>query len=309
MKPLPIFLFGFVVVTLSIVSCSGSPNAVIDKRGVIGISLLSDSDPFFIQMSKAMEAHAKAAGYEVIIAWANRTPQAKQVDDFVEQGVNAIVLSPVNPAIAASIRRANGRGIPVFTADIALLEPGVEIVSHVATDNYRGGQLAADAMFQALQGSGRVAIVDHPTVDSAILRARGFLQRAAELHQKEGGKFEVVTSPRRESHVSWLQPEQILREQPDIDGVFALNDMLALDVVEELEKQNKLDDVVVVGFDGLPPALEAVDAGKITAEVLQHPELIAERVVNAIVAYRAGQDVPPEHLISPTIQRFHRQNE
>jgi ribose transport system substrate-binding protein len=308
-KPHPICLFGFLVVTLSLVCCSGSPSTEIDKRGVIGISLLFDSDPFFIQMSEAMEAHAKAAGYEVNITWANRTPQEKQVDDFVEQGVNAIVLSPANPAVAASVRRANGRGIPVFTADIALLARGVEIVSHVATDNYRGGQLAADAMFQALQGSGRVAIVDHPTVDSAILRARGFLQRAAELRQKEGGTFEVVTDPGRGSHISWFQPQQILRDQPDIDGVFALNDILALQVVEELEKQNKLDDVVVVGFDGLPPALEAVDAGKITAEVLQHPELIAERVINAIVAYRAGQDVPPEHLISPTIQRSRRQNE
>ena len=75
-----------------------------------------------------------------------------------------------------------------------------------------------------------------------------------------------------------------------------------------LEKENKLDDVVVVGFDGRPDALQALNEGKITADVVQHPELIAEMVISAIVDYRAGKDVPAGQLISPTVERSHRQD-
>ena len=101
--------------------------------------------------------------------------QHHQVSDFITRRVDAIVLSPCDSkSIGTAIAEANQAGIPVFTVDIAALASGIKVVSHVATDNFGGGKMAATAMIEALTDGGKVAILDHPEVESVILRVNGF---------------------------------------------------------------------------------------------------------------------------------------
>src|SRR5919108_481439 len=85
-------------------------------------------------------------GYEVLVVSGENDAarQNQQVEDFVARRVDAIVLSPCDSkAVGQSVRKANAAGVPVFTVDIACLDPGAEVVAHVATDNYSGGRQAA----------------------------------------------------------------------------------------------------------------------------------------------------------------------
>ena len=82
---------------------------------------------------------------------------------------DAIVLAPCDSkAVGTVIAEANKAGIPVFTVDIAALATGAKVVSHVATDNLSGGNLAAQAMIEALGGKGKVAIIDHAAKDASL---------------------------------------------------------------------------------------------------------------------------------------------
>lgn len=301
-RPLQLSLLA-ALIGLAIVGCN-RPGSRRQKKPVIGVSLLAQ-DAFFEKMAEGFREHGRKADYQVIVTWADSDAkrQQAQVDDFLKRGVAAIVLCPVDRTVADSVRRANAQSIPVFTADIALLADGVNVVCHVATDNYRGGQLAADAMHRALKGSGRVAVIDHPSVDSVILRVRGFRQRLAELRKKHGSKVEFVHGggPAGRRGRWFSSAQDVLQKEPEIDGIFAITDALALQAVEALKAANKLQEVAVVGFDGQPDALLAVTTGELAADVLQQPRRIAQMVVQAIDDYRAEIDVPATQLIAPAL--------
>lgn len=285
---------------------SSAPSAAVKSESVIGVSLLRLSDPFFIDMADAMKARAAELGYRVEVVSGEVDParQRNQVEDFVTKRVAAIILCPVDSkAIGTSIARANEAGIPVFTADIAVVADGAKIVSHIATDNFAGGKLAAEAMFEAIGGVGPIAIVDHPEVESVIMRTRGFEERLAELNREKGASVEVVKKlPCLGARDKAFQvAEAILQAHADLKGIWAINDQSALGVVAALEKANLVGKVKVVGFDGQPEALEAMKAGKMSGDVVQHPREIGKKAIEAVSDYGRGKDVPAQTLIPPTL--------
>lgn len=281
-------------------------NAANDERKpLIGVSLLTLADPFFITMKDAMAAEAEAQGYELTVVAAEKDPakQMNQVDDFLTRKVAAIVLCPADSkSIGTAIAKANDAGVPVFTADIAALTDNVEVVSHIATDNYAGGKLAAAAMHDALGGTGKIAIIDHPEVESVIARTRGFEEGLVEQAGDEDGVEVVAKLPCQGARDrAFNVMEDILQSHSDIRGVFCINDQTALGAIAALEKADRLADIVVVGFDGLPEARAALEAGKMYADVLQHPDQIGRNAIRSVAAYTKGKDIPAEQLIAPTL--------
>ena len=104
--------------------------------------------------------------------------QISQIEDFVTQKVDAIIVCPVDSrGIGKGIKTANAAGIPVFTADIAALEG--EVVCHIASDNIAGGKLAGDYLAKLLNGKGQVAIINQPIVTSTLDRVQGFREALA----------------------------------------------------------------------------------------------------------------------------------
>jgi ribose transport system substrate-binding protein len=205
------------------------------------------------------------------------------------------VLSPVDSrSIGTSIKAANQAGIPVFTADIASLDPNAKVVSHVATDNYGGGKLAGEAMVKALNGQCEVAIITHPEVESVIQRAKGF----KEIVSKSPGIKIVAELPGRgERDTSFATAQDILQSHPNLDGIFAINDPSALGAVAAIEKAGKAGKIKVIGFDGMPEAKQAVKDGKIYADVVQYPDRIGQMTIQAITRYMDGEKVPSQTLI------------
>ncbi len=242
MKACPPLLWTLFVVLALFVGCgspanpkpeAGSPGQKSTATRTIGLSVLTMNNPFFKEIADTMADAASKRGYDVIAVSGDNDPakQQNQVKDFIVKKVNAIVLCPCDSkAVAPAIREATAAGIPVFTADIACLDPDAGVVTHIATDNKQGGRMAADAIVEALGGRGQVAILDYPEVESVILRTKGFKERLAELNQKPGVKVEVVAQlpGGGDRAVSFKTMQDILQSQPGVNGVFAVNDPSAL---------------------------------------------------------------------------------
>jgi ribose transport system substrate-binding protein len=268
-------------------------------RPRIGVSLLTMTNPFFKEMADAMEAEGKRRGFDVLVTAGELDParQRDQVQDFLVRKVSAIVLSPCDSrSVATSISEANAAGVPVFTADIACLEPGVKVVSHVATDNLEGGRLAGRKVVEALGGKGKVAFIHHPEVESALQRGRGFREELA----KAPGISLVATLPGAgDKAKSRAAAQDLLQAHADLDAIFGVNDPTALGAIAAIEGAGRAGRVKVVGFDGQPEARQAIKDRKLLATVLQYPRQIGEKTIEAIARYMAGEKVPPETLIPP----------
>ena len=263
----------------------------------IGVSVLTSSNPFFEHMSDAMVAEGKKQGYDVNITSGDNDPakQKGEVDDFIVKKVSAIVLCPCDSrSVGTTIVEANNAGIPVFTADIANLDKTGKVVSHVATDNLAGGKLAGEAIVEALGGKGKVAIIDHPEVESAMLRSKGF----REVIAKNPGITIVGDLPGEgERDIAFKAAQDVLEKNPDLAGIFAINDPMALGTVAAIEKAGRTGKIKVISFDGDKEARQAVKDGKIYADVVQYPDKIGQLTIDHIADYLAGKAVDPQMLI------------
>jgi ribose transport system substrate-binding protein len=278
-------------------------------KPVIGVSLLTLTNPFFQSLGNGIKDEAERRGYRVVLASADLDigKQKNQVSDFIVQDAAAIVVTPVDSkSIGTSIAEANRAGIPVFTADIKATAEGVKVVGHVATDNYQAGRTAARALLEALGGrAAKVGVLDHPEVESVLMRTRGFLDELEEQRAKSGANVQVVSRlPAGGAKDRGFQVAQdMLQAHPDLDAIFAINDPSALGAVAAIENAGKAGKIVVVSIDGLPEGRQAIRDGKIYADAIQHPDEIGQKTVEAIDGYMSGAETPPEVLIPTDVYR------
>lgn len=276
---------------------SAKQSGAAEPRLTVGVSLLTRTHPFYQELEAGLLEAAEARGYKLLVT-AGEFDVAKQKDqlnDFIVQKVHAIIVSPCDSrSIGTAIQAANDAGIPVFTADIACLAEGVKVVTHVASDNVAGGRLAAQAVIQAVGGQGKVAIIDHPEVESVLQRVRGFEE---ELAKAPGIQVAAKLNGHGVKDQAFRTAEDILQSHPDLAAFFGINDDCALGALAAVEKAGKTGRVVIIGFDAVPEAREAIQAGKIYADVIQKPREIGMKTIEAIDAYTSGGQVEPVVLI------------
>ncbi len=279
-------------------------------KGTIAVSVLTLTNPYFKVIADTVMDEAAKKGYEVLVTSGefDVAKQQNQVKDFIVKKVSAIILCPCDSrSIGPAIQEATTAGIPVFTADIACLAPGVKVVSHIATDNYGGGKQAANAMIEALgEAGGKVVILDFKQAESCLLRVKGF-KEVVEKHNegRMSGKIEIVAELPGDGKKDqgFKCAEDALQAHPDMAGIFAINDPSALGAQAALEKAGKASQIKIVGFDGQPEGKQGIKEGKIYADPIQFPDRIGRMTVDSIMAYFAGEDVPPEQLIPTALYR------
>ncbi len=275
----------------------------------IGVSLLTLDNPFFKVIGDHITSAGKENGYEVTVVSGDKdvAKQGNQIKDFIVQGVSAIVLSPCDSkAIVPVIQEANAAGIPVFTVDIPCNEPGVKITTQIATNNLGGGREAGEAMIEALgESGGQVAVLHLKQVESCQLRAQGF-KDVIEAHNAAGkAKIEIVAELESggAKDLGYKATEDILQSNPDLRGIFAINDPAALGARAALEKAGKAQQVKIIGFDGQPEGKQAIKDGKIYADPIQFPDKMGDQIVDAIVRHSKGETLPPQILIPTSLYR------
>ena len=255
-----------------------------------------------------MKKVAAEKGYEVMMVSGDMdvAKQSNQVKDFITRGVAAIVLTPCDSrGIGPAIQEANKAGIPVFTADIACIAENAKVVTHVATDNYTGGRQACIAMVEALNGQGKVGILDFPQVESVMLRTKGFRDELEEQKTKNNVTIEIVSVLPGDGakDKSFKSTQDLLQAHPDIRGIFAINDPSALGAYAALENAGKTEQIKIVGFDGQNDGKIAIRDGKIYADPIQFPKRIGEETFASILKYFEGDKVEAQILIPTALYR------
>lgn len=252
----------------------------------IGFSISTLNNPFFVTLSDGAQAQADEMGAELIVidAQDDAAKQASDVEDLIQQGVDLILINPTDSeAVVATVQSANDAGIPVITVDRSAA--GGEVVSHIASDNKAGGVLAGEYMVSLLGESAKVAELEGIAGSSAA-RDRG-----AGFNEIAEGKLDVVAKQtanfNRAEGLTVM--ENILQANPDITGIFAHNDEMALGALEAVEAAGK--DIKVVGFDATDDAVKSVEEGKLAGTVAQKPEMIGKKAVEAAVQSLNGETV------------------
>jgi ribose transport system substrate-binding protein len=284
--------------------------AAANAKGTIGVSLLTLQNPFFKVIGDHITAEAAKSGYDTLVVSADNdvARQSNQVKDFIVKKAAAIVLSPADSkAIVPVIQEANAAGIPVFTVDVPCNEPGVKIVTQVATDNFGGGKEAGKAMIEALKGQGgKIGVLDLKQVESCILRVKGF-KEVIKGHNDwaNAPKIEIVSEldGGGAKDKGYKAAEDMLQAHPDMVGIFAINDPSALGARGALEKAGRADKVVIIGFDGQPEGKQAIKDGKIYADPIQFPDKMGVEVVRAFLRHSKGEELPPQMLIPTSLYR------
>lgn len=279
------------------------------SRGTIGFSALTLKNPFFKIIADSLTEAGQQHGFEVIVNDSERdvNTQSKHIDNYIAQGVTAIVINPADRiAIGPAVKKANEAGIPVFTCDLQCVAEDMEITAHIGTDNYQGGQLAGKAMIEALGSAGGDVLVLHfKKANSCVERVRGFTDVLDEhnTHQDEDSKIRIVAELeggglRDEGYKATLDA---LQQHPNLSGIFAINDPSALGAYTALEQSGKADQVTIIGFDGQKEGLEAIRDGKIYADPIQFPEKMGTVTVENIVKYLDGEPVEKVQLIPTSL--------
>lgn len=252
----------------------------------IGFSISTLNNPFFVTLNDGAEAKAKELGAElsVVDAQDNASKQASDVEDLIQQGVDLIMINPVDSeAVTAAVESANAAGIPVITVDRSA--SGGEVVSHIASDNKAGGEMAGEFLVSLVGDGAKVAELEGvPGSSAARERGEGFNAVA-------GSNLDVVAKQTANFNRSegLTVMENILQSNPDVTGVFAHNDEMALGALEAIEAAGK--DITVVGFDATDDAVKAVEEGRLAGTVAQKPQLIGEMAVETAVKSLNGEEV------------------
>lgn len=274
--------------TVGTAACSGSrPHT----RPQVGVTLLTEAHVFYQDLKRGLQQAADSLGIDLHVVageW-DLARQTSQVDNFITQRMDAIVVAPVNSSgIVSAIESANAAHIPVFTADIA--SDGGQVTTHVASDNRQGGRLLGEYVARRLKGGGNVAILDQPTVASVRDRVAGFRAALAAFPN-----IRIVASPAVERGLRDLAKQKmdnLLSTEQHIDAVFGTNDDCALGALAAIEAAGRKD-MIVVGYDATPEARAAISRGSaLVADAVQDPVAIGRLTIQVVAAKLRGDSVP-----------------
>jgi ribose transport system substrate-binding protein len=213
---------------------------------------------------------------------------------MMAQKVAGIVLAPSDSkAMVPVVERVYERGIPCVIVD-----SGVDtenILSYMATDNYKGGVLAAQRMGKILNGQGKIIIVRWtPNSGSTDARLAGFTETLA----KESPGIEIVDaqypSPPTTDKARDVTDDMLTRN-PDIDGIFACNATTSGGALTALRNAEQGDEKIkMVGFDAWPMVVDGLEKGDLDSLIIQNPFKMGYEGVKAIVKQQKGETVPKE---------------
>jgi len=253
---------------------------------VVGLVMKSLANEFFKTMEEGAQKYAADRGdFELIAVGMNSETdidtQINAVEGFIAQGVDMIVLAPADSAgLVPSVKKAIDAGITVVNFDVrldpdALADAGLEDLLFVGPDNAAGAKMAGDKLAEVLGPGGKVIIIEgNPGADNARARLEGFMQSVEE------GQLELLDSQTAhwETEEAFNLVSNLITANPDVQGIMAANDSMALGAAQAIDAAGR-DDILVVGFDNIGAAQELMKNGKMLATVDQFgPDMAANAI-------------------------------
>ncbi|HET9596080.1 MAG TPA: sugar ABC transporter substrate-binding protein [Anaeromyxobacteraceae bacterium] len=254
------------------------------KKPVVGLVMKSLANEFFKSMEEGARKFAEQDGTFTLVPVGMNSEtdidtQISAVENFVTQKVDLICVAPADSVgLVAPVKKAIKAGITVVNFDVklddkALSKAGLKDLVFVGPDNQEGAYLAGKELAKKLGKGGKVFIIEgNPGADNAKMRKAGFDKAAKEA----GLKVLVSRTAHWETEEANTLVTNLLTQHPDVQGIMAANDSMALGVVKALDAAGLSGKVQVVGFDNIPAVQKLVKEGKVLATIDQFgPEMAA----------------------------------
>lgn len=293
------FISGLIFfVLMGIYSCGPSEreNAGVDAEDKVEIAVIPKGVTH--EFWKSIHAGAVKAGleYDVEVLWKgpqkedDRAQQITVVEDFISRGVGGIVLAPLDDrALMRPVRDAKRENIPVVIMDSAL--QGTDYICFVATDNFRGGAMAAERMGELLEGKGRIFLIRYQEGSaSTTKRENGF--RETIQNQYPGIEFladDQYAGTTTES--AYQLTENLLSRFPNVEGIFCPNESTTFGTLRALQESGLAGKIKFVGFDSSPKLVQGLREGEIHGLILQDPLNMGYLGVKQMVLYLRGEEI------------------
>ena len=289
MKNLTVFLIGLFLVAFAS-SCNRSSSG--SKSFTIAVVPQGSTHEFW----KSIHAGAvkatqdlKQEGIEVNLIWKgplredDREQQIQVVEGFVSQGVNGIVLAPFDKdALVRPVQEAKQSGIPTVVVDSPLNSN--DPIAVIATNNFHGGEMAAEHLAKLLNGKGKVMLLRYQEgVASTDARERGFIEK-----MKSFPGIQVISSDQyagaTRDTAKTAAENMLNRYGDDIQGIFTPNESSTLGTLLALEDLHRSGQIRFVGFDTSDALLDALRAKKLDGIIVQNPFKMGEIGVKTIIS-------------------------
>ena len=286
--------------TVAAFGCNRSVSKSAKKKLTIAVIPKGTSHEFWKSIhAGAIKASRELStpGNEVGVIWKgplredDREQQIQVVEGFTSQGVDGIVLAPLdNRALVRPVEEAKSANVPTVIIDSGL--DSNSIVSFVATDNRKGGMLAADRLGQLLSGKGKVILLRYAEGSASTQdREDGFLQ---EIKQKFPG-IELISSDQYAGatrDTAKRASENLLnRFGEEVQGIFCPNESTTAGMLLALQDIGKAGKVMFVGFDTSQTFIDAMRAKQLHGIVVQNPFNMGYLGVRTMVESLQGKTV------------------
>lgn len=274
------------LLVLGIAGCSssdtdstGSGDATADAGGLIAIITPSHDNPFFKAEADAAQAEAESLGYTTSVSSHDDDPnkQSELIDAAISNGAKAIVLDNAGAdASIGPVQKAVDAGIPVFLIDREINATGIASAQIVA-NNAQGAAAVAEEWVAALPDGGKyIELTGKESDTNAGVRSQAFASVISQYPDLVMAAQETANWSQDEA---FTKIETLLQRDPDIQGIIAGNDTMALGAVAAVEAAGLTGQVVIAGFDGSPDAVAAIEEGTLLATGLQPAVLISQLAV------------------------------
>jgi len=278
-------------------------SAAFAAGGEYGVLMKTLSNPFWGAMGLGIEDGAKAAGVPYFV-------QAVESDQAAESQLNvcntmlerkpvAMITAAINSTnLLPCLKAAQADGIKVVDLDgnldpAILKKEGIKIAFRIGSDNVAAGAQGADFMVSQLGADAKGGILVIEGLSGNVTGKKRAVGFADELAKKAPGLKIVASLPG-----DWDRGKaasitnDILIRNPDLLGIFAANDGMALGAVESVFAAGKGGKIVTIGVDGNSDAVKSIKAGRLTASVAQLPYLVGKQAVENVKKALAGESVP-----------------
>lgn len=268
-----------------------------DEKPSVGVVLKTLANQYWAEVKRGAEAAGEIHDVEVVVQAAtdeaSESEQLTVAQTMVNQGFDAYVIAPINNSILTpAITSIREECKPL----VEVIEPGVVASTYIGADERDVGYQAAEYLAGVLpEGAPVLHIQGQAGSDAGEQRTEGFTRGVEEFGLELLG----------EGVGNWDQTqafnatEQLLERFPETAGVYAANDTMALGVSAAVGDRGA--DVVVVGTDAIPAAVDLIRTGDMGATNTPFPYYQGCKAVEAVLRHVAGQDVPAWVDSAPTL--------
>lgn len=283
-----IMVMVFVIVTIP--ACSSKGEEAKEEPLVFAVTYMTMNEPFYVLMNEGLQPAIEAKGGELIVldGQFDQLKQVSDVEDMVQQGVDAIFVIPVDSqGIKPALEACNKAGIPIINVD-TLVEDTDLVQAIVASDNFELGRICARNLAESMGGEGNVAIIDTSWIHSGYDRSVGFQEVMEEYPDINIVQIQDAEDCTTEDAIVVM--EGFLQVYDDLDAVFATNDAMGLGCYAAIKSANMTDRIKIVSVDGSERVCELIKEGEYFGSAAQFPKLMGEKAAEVAFALLEGKE-------------------